>query len=1056
MLRSVLARAAGGAGGLALLSGEPGIGKTRLLEEASAHALGLGFAVAWGRAWELGGAPVYWPFIEVLRALFARPSGRDDTAAYLCRLLPELDPRNPPGQASRLAHADTFQLCDLVRSYLDAATAREPVLIVLDDLHAADLSSIALAEFVARRSADLRLAIFASQRDAEARQTPELERALGRLCRSGRTLAPARLQLPEVQQLVQAELGAASAETLQLIHRTSEGNPLFVHELVRLVQARGAARESGVPSGIRAVIRERLALLMPATVALLQAAAVVGRQFDLAIAAEVAGVTPEALREAAEEAERAELLHSVGAGRLSFSHALVAETLASDPPSAVRARLHLRAAEALERRHQHDVTAPLDQIAHHLLEAGDEVRPRALLAAERAARAACARLAFADAMALCERALGALAALPAADPARRAELSVLLAEAASRAGDRKAAEAASRAATELAQSLKDGILFTRAALALGAEGTVGRRDPEVIQLLERALGLLPAGDGPWRAQAMARLASARQPEQDPELPVQLGRDAIAMARRIGDPDVLLRVLHSAIGALVDYAEPAERAELNREAAELAEARGDRSRALRARLRLVLDQAEAGDASGFERALFAYERLADEVQQPRHQAPALLLRSMRAEWEGRFADADELEREARQLDTQRTEPLAPLHDLGKAFARDEPERLVGVVEQTRRFYPDEALMLAVVSTMQQAKTGHPEQARQQLREMPSPGLAALLVDIHAIHILAELAWELRDRAIAALVMPRLEPLAGRCFVVTGIGFTLNGQVDHSLMRLAALLGRPADVERYAASALDALTRLRAAPFIAALKRDLALALRLIDPKAYVDRSTELLAAAGAGYEQLGLHRAAARCRSLSAALPSPAPRVSAGSVPVLATSNVVQCTREGEYWHLTGQGSECRARDGRGMRMLAQLLDSPGRELHVLDLSGALDAVDGGDAGELIDTSARVAYERRLRELEQELEEAAAWNDAGRRERLEEEAQALRVELARALGLGGRERRSGSATERARVNVRRRIALALRRIEEACPALGQHLSACVRTGVYCAYEPPGAR
>jgi hypothetical protein len=433
--------------------------------------------------------------------------------------------------------------------------------------------------------------------------------------------------------------------------------------------------------------------------------------------------------------------------------------------------------------------------------------------------------------------------------------------------------------------------------------------------------------------------------------------------------------------------------------------------------------------------------------------------MRAEWEGRFADADELERQARQLDTQRAEPLAPLHDLGKACARDEPERLAGIVEQARRFYPEQAGMLGLLYAMRDAETGHREQARQHLRELPAPGIAALLVDFHAIVVAASVAWELRDRALAALVMPTLEPFADRCCVITGIGFTLYGRVDHSLLRLAALLGRAEDVERHAASALAALTRLRATPFIAALNRDLALALRELDPKAHLARSLALLAAACAGYEQLGLHAAAARCRALSHALPSRTPSAPGGppavSAPALPATSSVQCTREGEYWHLTGLGNECRSRDGRGMRMLAQLLDSPGRELHVLDLSGALDAVDGGDAGELIDKSARVAYEQRLRELAEELEQAAAWNDAGRRERLEQEAQALRSELARALGLGGRERRSGSATERARVNVRRRIALALRRIEDTCPALGRHLSACVRTGVYCAYEPPGA-
>ncbi len=1059
-LEAAFAHAGRGNGSVALIRGEPGIGKTRLLEAASARASELGFAVAWGRAWELGSAPVYWPFIEALRALFERPEGRDEIAAHLCRLLPELDPRSACGAAPRLANADTFQLCDLVRGYLEAAAAREPVLLVLDDLHAADASSLALAEFVARRAGGMRLVLLASHRDVEARRTPEQEAAFARLSRTGRALAPARLGLPEVERLVLAELGAAPRETVQLIHRTSEGNPLFVHELVRLVQARGAgssaasgAGSSAVPAGIRAVIRERLSLLMPATVALLQAAAVVGREFDVSLAAEVAGVTPAALREAAEEAERAELIEPAGTGRLRFSHALVAETLASEPPAAQRARLHLRTAEALERRHAGDVAAPLDQIAHHLLEAGDDVRPRATVAAELAARAAGARLAFADATALCRRALAALALLSAADPARRAELGVLLAESAARAGDRKAAAEACRSATEIAQSLGDGVLFTRAALALGAEVTVGRRDPEVAELLTRALALLPEGDGPWRAQALARLASARQPEPDPAVPMQLGRDAIAMARRLGERDVLLRVLHSAMGALVDYAPPAERAALNREAAELAEACGDRARALRARLRLVFDHAEEGDPAAFESALFAYERLADEVRQPRHQAPALLLRAMRAEWEGRFTDADRLEHEARQLEADSPEPIAPLREIAKAFLREEPARFSQVLEQTRRFYADEDALMTGIRALERSKLGDLDEARRLARKL-EPQLAVVLADIHGTALFAELVWALRDRELARHVHRALVPYRGRFQVVTGIGYALYGLVDHALLRMSALLGLREEAEQHAARSLAAMERLRAAPLIAALQRDHAIALTLLDTAlgndeaASAARIAQLLEAAAAAYEQIGMVRAAADCRSLLAA-----PRLQpAAPAAVPAASAPVACALEGEHWVVSGLGQLCRVRDGRGMRMLAQLIESPGRELHVLDLSGALDAVDGGDAGELIDKSARAAYERRLRDLETELQEASDWNDSARRERLEAEAEALRAELSRALGLGGRERRSGSATERARVNVRRRLALALRRIEEVNAALGAHLTASVRTGIYCAYEP----
>jgi hypothetical protein len=140
-----------------------------------------------------------------------------------------------------------------------------------------------------------------------------------------------------------------------------------------------------------------------------------------------------------------------------------------------------------------------------------------------------------------------------------------------------------------------------------------------------------------------------------------------------------------------------------------------------------------------------------------------------------------------------------------------------------------------------------------------------------------------------------------------------------------------------------------------------------------------------------------------------------------------------------------------MQMLAMLVASPGQDVHSLDLSGA-DTVDGGDAGEMIDREARASYQDRLRELRSELEEAEAWNDAGRRERAAAEIEALTQALSGAFGLGGRERRSGGAAERARQNVRRRLADALRRIEEAAPALGRELTRAIKTGTVCRYDP----
>jgi tetratricopeptide (TPR) repeat protein len=175
-----------------------------------------------------------------------------------------------------------------------------------------------------------------------------------------------------------------------------------------------------------------------------------------------------------------------------------------------------------------------------------------------------------------------------------------------------------------------------------------------------------------------------------------------------------------------------------------------------------------------------------------------------------------------------------------------------------------------------------------------------------------------------------------------------------------------------------------------------------------------------------------------------------------TANVFR--REGDYWLVIFEGRTVRVRDLKGMRYLAQLLADPGREFHVLDLvaaeTGQRTAL--GDAGEMLDERAKTAYRRRLVEIDDDIEEARALGDTGRQAQADAERDFLVRELSRAVGLGGRDRRAASASERARSGVTRAVRQAIARIGEHHPRLGEHLDRAVRTGTYCAYAPgPGA-
>ena len=227
-----------------------------------------------------------------------------------------------------------------------------------------------------------------------------------------------------------------------------------------------------------------------------------------------------------------------------------------------------------------------------------------------------------------------------------------------------------------------------------------------------------------------------------------------------------------------------------------------------------------------------------------------------------------------------------------------------------------------------------------------------------------------------------------------------------------------------------------------------------------------------------HRAAlerqAACTILEGiqAPPSVAPPVhvedhDAVDEPPVASLNVFR--REGDYWTVTFEEHTVRVRDLKGMRYLARLLADPGREYHVLDLvaaetgrSAQLDSSHAagsglpraafGDAGESLDTQAKDAYRRRLAEIDDDLEQARAIGDAERAAQADAERDFLVQELARAFGLGGRDRRAASASERARAGVTRAVRQAMTRIAEHHPQLGEHLSRTIRTGTYCAYVP----
>ncbi|HUY37779.1 MAG TPA: AAA family ATPase, partial [Candidatus Binataceae bacterium] len=256
-LRTALADAIAGRGGLLMLGGEPGIGKTALADEISTEAAARGAQVAWGRCSEDSGAPAYWPWTEILRGLL-RDRDRNslgailgDRAAQLSALIPEFATSAPyPAGAESAPQAtglgsnepadQRFRLFDSIATLIAAIARDRPLLIVLDDAHDADPASLLLLRFVARGVRRLPLLIVVTYRENELRLDPKRAESLAGLRREGATIVLTGLGAPEVALFVQSRMaGAPDASLVAELRKVTEGNPFFLSEIVRLLAAEG-------------------------------------------------------------------------------------------------------------------------------------------------------------------------------------------------------------------------------------------------------------------------------------------------------------------------------------------------------------------------------------------------------------------------------------------------------------------------------------------------------------------------------------------------------------------------------------------------------------------------------------------------------------------------------------------------------------------------------------------------------------------------------------------------------------------------------------------------
>jgi len=1015
---AVLTATRAGRGALVTVTGEPGIGKTRLAEAVADRALEFEVIWTWCPA-AAGGAPLR-PWSRVVRLLaggHAAAARLVDGSPFLATLAgrtghPAGGLPDPEGARSQLS----FDLAEV----LGAAAARRPVLVIIDDAHQADTSSLRLLAELAPALRAMPAAVLVTARDGDQDwQGRPAERSA--LLRSGPVIMLPPFGQDDVASLVGAVTGAPPGPDLvTVVAERSGGNPLLATELVRQLARQGASTDqarAAVPDSVRVITRARLAELREPTRSVIEFAAVLGARFRRDVLAQLAGVPAGDLADALAAGRDARLLEPSGPGEDRFRHELVRDAIYDALPAAVREERHAQAGAVLGELAGRGRDVDDAEAAYHLVRAGPDTAAQATEYARRAGDRAMAALAFEDAARWYEHVAERLAADRAGD-AEQAAAALSLGTARLAAGDQDGGRAGIRQAAERSRRAGRPDLLARAALALGggpAGFEVQLLDGEQISLLEEARDALTEAHPVLTALVTARLSVASSLVVPEPRRLELAAEAVRLARS-ADHDAALA---ACLAALCDaIAGPGHRAERQAHASEIIDIAG-RLRdpvlgLLGRRLRLVA-LLEAGAIADWDADALAYQTAAEALRHPLYTWYVPLWRGMRALAAGRFGDCQDALAEAaaagaRAGSRNATMLVSTLQWCLRA-EQDDPADLLDMLPEL------DAVQLAAPSfqvsrALVLAQVGRTQDARAQL-ETAVPLLAALARDSEWLPTMAQLAEILAltgPHAVARWAYEALTPYAGM-FVVEGICAAVRGPVHRHLALLADALG---DREAAAAHRAEALAQARA----------------------------------------LGATALVARIESEGGGS-GPPPAAGDGGPAPAAPDHVFR--RDGEVWMLRHGGREVRLRDSKGLRDLHALLTRPGTAVAALDLAGAAPGrlAAAPDTGEVIDAQARAAYRQRLRELEEAAAEADAAADIERSARIAAERDALVEALTQAYGLGGRARRPGSAAERARTAVTARIKDAIRRVGEVHPELGRHLARSVRTGTFCVYDPDPA-
>ena len=891
-LRMLWKEAQAGERRLALLGGEPGAGKTRLADALAQALHAEGALVLAGRCDEDLGVP-FQPFVEALRHYVTHASyprlGRH--GGELARLVPELGQLVPglPPLLQADPETERYRLFDAVAAWLSDASADAPVVLVLDDMHWAAKPTVLLLRHVLRASDPARLLIVATYRDTDIGRGNPLTELLADLPRTegASRLAVTGLDAPGVAALLETVAGHAldqsGTELARSVWRETEGNALFVVEMLRHLRETGALEQRdgrwvvtpaleqlGVPAGVRDVVGRRLSRLPEQTNAVLACGSVVGLQFDVAVVQEAGQFAEDELLRALEEAMAVRLIVELPGSipRYAFSHALVRATLYDELSAARRVSVHRRVAQAIESLFRDHLEDHLPALAHHWSRAAAPAADAAR-AAEYSVRAgdrALAQLAHHEAIAYYRSALELLDAAGPLLPADRAELLISIGEAERRAGDPSYRETL-LAAADMAQLAGDADRLARAALAnyRGVWSIAGTIDEERVRVLEAAVdALAEEPDSPIRAHLLAQLGVELTFGPDPARRRALCSEALDIARRKGSAKIQGQVIAAVTEAIRIPDTVEERLGLTAELLAIAEVEGTPALAFWANVYRVIVATEVLDRVEVDRCLHAALTLAEDLHQPIFGWMSCLLASALAAASGQFSESDHLGRESFRLGQSTGQADAAtyfgVNQFGLAFHRGRLSDVAAVLEEAIAAAPGlvSAQGYAAVALCELERS---DEARQmfdhlmgRLSEMPKENTWLRL-----IAQLASVCAHLRDTEQAPILQGLLAP-----YDTQGVtsGALFFGAVHHHLGLLASTLGHYDDADQRFAAAERLHEGFRVDPWTARTRLEWAEMLARRNGPGDIERARSLLAQALATAADLALGTIDRRGRALA--------------------------------------------------------------------------------------------------------------------------------------------------------------------------------------------------